>query len=177
MFFAHDWRGRPLTGTQSTRVQLMHADGALHLRFSSRYNALSTFDREPSSTEIWPLWQCDVVEVFLQAPQDAGSDRYREVEVSPNGLVMDLEVRGAGRRRFVGESRARTAVDAVHRIWTAELVVPMPRGRQPLDGWRINLFRIEGNKETRQFSAWNPTGSEKPNFHVPASFGQLRLEA
>ncbi|MBB3282812.1 alpha-galactosidase [Mitsuaria sp. BK037] len=177
MFFAHDWRGRPLAGTQSTRVQLMHADGALHLRFSSRYNALSTFDRELSSTEIWPLWQRDVVEVFLQAPQDAGSDRYREVEVSPNGLVMDLEVRGAGRRRLVGESRARTAVDAVHRIWTAELVVPMQRGPQPLDGWCINLFRIEGNKETRQFSAWNPTGSEKPNFHVPAAFGQLRLEA
>ena len=177
LFFAHDWRGRPLTGTQSTRVQLMHAEGALHLRFSSRYNALTTHEREMSATAIWPMWERDVVEVFLQAPQDAGTDRYREVEVAPNGMVMDLEVRGAGRRRFVGESRARTAVNEVHRMWTAELVVPMPRGGQPLDGWRINLFRIEGNKEKRQFSAWNPTGSEKPNFHVPDAFGQLRLEA
>lgn len=155
----------------------MHAEGALHLRFSSRYNALTTHEREMSATAIWPMWERDVVEVFLQAPQDAGTDRYREVEVAPNGMVMDLEVRGAGRRRFIGESRARTAVDEVHRMWTAELVVPMPRGAQPLDGWRINLFRIEGNKENRQFSAWNPTGSEKPNFHVPDAFGQLRLEA
>ena len=177
LFFAHDWRGRPLTGTQSTRVQLLHADGALHLRFSSRYNALTTYEREVSATDIWPLWERDVVEVFLQAPQDAGTDRYREVEVSPNGLVMDLEVRGQGRKRFIGESRARTSVDEGHRVWTAEVVVPMPRNAQSLDGWRINLFRVEGNKESRQFSAWNPTGSEKPNFHVPDAFGQLRLEA
>ncbi|OWQ87551.1 hypothetical protein CDN99_18310 [Roseateles aquatilis] len=175
-FFAHDWRGQPLAGTQSTRVQLMHGDGALFLRFNSRYNAITTYEREVSSTAIWPLWERDVVEVFLQAPQDAGTDRYREVEVSPNGLVMDLEVRGQGRKRFVGESKARTAIDATHRMWTAELVVPMARQAQALDGWRINLFRIEGEQASRQFSAWSPTNSAVANFHVPAAFGHLRLE-
>ncbi|UXH77580.1 alpha-galactosidase [Roseateles amylovorans] len=184
-FFAHDWRGQPLTGTQSTRVQMLHADGVLHLRFNSRYNALTTHEREGSSTAIWPLWERDVVEVFIQSPDDAGTDRYREIEVAPNGLVMDIDIRGSQRQRLVGASKARTTVDAQHRMWTAELSVPLPAAASTraatrrggvLEGWRINLFRIEGSGAQRQYSAWSPTGTPTADFHVPQAFGQLRLE-
>lgn len=186
-FFAHDWRGRPLAGTQSTRVLLLHGEGALYLRFNSRYNAISIHEREPSATAIWPLWERDVVEVFLQAPQDVGSDRYREIEVAPNGLVMDLEVQGRGRKRLINACKARASIDEPHRMWTAELVLPMPslgsmgsvaaRRAGALDGWRIGLFRIEGSGAQRQFSAWSPTGTPAANFHVPAAFGHLHLES
>lgn len=183
--FAHDWRGRPLAGSQSTRVQMLHGDDALYLRFISRYNALTTYERERSATAIWPLWERDVVEVFLQSPEDAGSDRYREIEVAPNGLTMDLLVKGAARERLINACRARTRVDEHQRLWTAELAIPksslgsMATARRgaALDGWRVNLFRIEGEGDRRLFSAWSPTGTEKANFHVPAAFGPLRLES
>ncbi|MBO9689120.1 MAG: alpha-galactosidase [Mitsuaria chitosanitabida] len=177
IFFAHDWRGQPLRGTQSTRVQMLHGDGMLHLRFLSRYNALHVYDREVSPTAIWPLWERDVVEVFLQAPQDVGTRRYREIEVSPNGFVMDLEVDGQGRKRLIDACQARVSRDERHRMWTAELSIPLPalasKRREALEGWRINLFRIEGNKETRQFSSWSPTNTPVANFHVPEAFGHL----
>jgi alpha-galactosidase len=39
--------------------------------------------------------------------------------------------------------------------------------------WRANFFRIEGEREPRFYGAWSPTNSPKPNFHVPAAFGNL----
>ena len=43
----------------------------------------------------------------------------------------------------------------------------------PKDVWRANFFRIEGEKEPRFYSAWSPTHSPRPNFHVASAFGTL----
>ncbi|MBC2637358.1 hypothetical protein H7I78_26295, partial [Citrobacter braakii] len=93
----------------------------------------------------------DVVEVFLQAPDRAGLKSYREVEVSPNGLLLEIAVEASGKKRVNGESRAKTHVDAKGKVWTAELALPM-RGAE--DGWRLNLFRVEGKGADRVYSAW-----------------------
>ncbi|WP_338763221.1 alpha-galactosidase [Massilia sp. METH4] len=176
-FFRHDWQGNPLAGAQSTRVQLLRGAGHLYLRFLCKFESLHTFDRAASTTDVWPLWERDVVEVFLQPPERAGLKSYREVEVAPNGLLLDVAVEVSGKRRIVGESRARTHIDARNKVWTAELAVPM-RGAE--DGWRLNLFRVEGREgagKGRVFSAWSPTGTATPDFHVPAAFGRLRAAA
>lgn len=172
-FFRHDWQGKALAGPQSTRVQLLRGAGQLYLRFICKYEALCTWDRAGSATDIWPLWERDVVEVFLQAPGRAGLKSYREVEVSPNGLLLEIAVEASGKRRIVGESRAKARIDATNKVWTAELAVPM-RGAQ--DGWRLNLFRVEGRQgqgKDRMYSAWSPTHTATPDFHVPAAFGRL----
>jgi alpha-galactosidase len=39
--------------------------------------------------------------------------------------------------------------------------------------WRVNFFRVEGAAEPRFYSAWRPTNTPKPNFHVPEAFGAL----
>lgn len=169
-FFRHDWQGRALAGPQSTRVQLLRGASQLYLRFICKYEALHTYDRAGSATDIWPLWERDVVEVFLQAPDRAGLKSYREVEVSPNGLLLEIAVEASGKRRIVGESRAKAHVDARNKVWTAELAVPM-RGAD--DGWRLNLFRVEGQGQGRVYSAWSPTNTASPDFHVPAAFGHL----
>jgi len=176
-FFRHDWQGKPLAGPQSTRVQLLRGANQLYLLFICKYDTLSTYDRASSETDIWPLWERDVVEIFLQAPDRAGLKSYREVEVAPNGLVLDIAVEVSGKRRIVGESRAKAHIDTEHKVWTAELVVPM-RGAE--DGWRLNLFRVEGQAgsgKPRVHSAWSPTGTGTPNFHVPAAFGRLLTAA
>jgi alpha-galactosidase len=173
-FFRHDWQGKPLAGPQSTRVQLLRAPSQLYLRFICKYEALNTFDRAGSATDIWPLWERDVVEVFLQAPERAGLKSYREVEVSPNGLLLEVAVEASGKKRIVGESRARAQIDAKAKVWTAELAVPM-RGAD--EGWRLNLFRVEGQGRDRVYSAWSPTQTASPDFHVPAAFGRLLTAA
>jgi alpha-galactosidase len=169
-FFRHDWQGRPLTGPQSTRVQLLRGTNALYLRFICKFDTLSTFDRAGSATDLWPLWERDVVEVFLQAPDRAGLKSYREVEVAPNALLLEVAVEASGKKRINGESRARVHVDAENKVWIAELAVPM-RGAE--DGWRLNLFRVEGQGQHRVYSAWSPTNTATPDFHVPAAFGRL----
>lgn len=169
-FFRHDWQGRALAGPQSTRVQLLRGGSQLYLRFICKYEALHTYDRAGSATDIWPLWERDVVEVFLQAPDRAGLKSYREVEVSPNGQLLEIAVEASGKKRVVGESRAKANVDARNKVWTAELAVPM-RGAE--DGWRLNLFRVEGQGAGRVYSAWSPTRTATPDFHVPSAFGRL----
>lgn len=189
-FFAHDWLGRPLVGAQSTRVQLLHDDRMLYLRFISRYQQLATHERALSATDLYPLWERDVVEVFVQAPQDAGTSRYRELQVAPNGLMQEIEIGETKRQRVRDQSRARASVQAEQRLWTAELAVPWRSvsggpasgaaahgggSASMAEGWRLNFFRIEGPAGGRMYSAWNPTGTEKPNFHVPEAFGQLKF--
>lgn len=173
-FFRHDWQGKALAGPQSTRVQLLRGAGQLYLRFICKYEALSTYDRAGSATDIWPLWERDVVEVFLQAPDRAGLKSYREVEVSPNGLLLEIAVEASGKKRIASESRAKAHIDAKNKVWTAELAVPM-RGEE--DGWRLNLFRVEGQGAGRVYSAWSPTNTAAPDFHVPAAFGRLLTAA
>jgi alpha-galactosidase len=174
-FFRHDWQGKALAGPQSTRVQLLRGADHLYLRFICKFEALSTFDQAGSATHIWPLWERDVVEVFLQAPDRAGLSSYREVQVAPNGLLLEIAVEASGKRRIVGESRARARIDARNKVWTAELAVPM-RATGDADGWRLNLFRVEGQEgpgKQRVYSAWSPTRTATPDFHVPAAFGRL----
>jgi len=171
-YFAHDWQGRPLATPQSTRVQLLRGPDMLYLRFICRFTALSTFERVGSATDIWPLWTRDVVEVFLQPPERAGLKSYREVEVSPNGLLLEIQVEASGKKRVLGESRAKVHIAAAANVWTAELAVPM-RGAD--DGWRLNLFRVEGQGDHRVYSAWSPTRTPEPDFHQPAAFGRLLL--
>jgi len=172
-FFRHDWQGKTLAGLQSTRVQLLRSPSQLCLRFICKFDTLSTFERAGSATDIWPLWERDVVEVFLQAPDRAGLKSYREVEVSPNGLLLEIAVEASGKKRIVGESRAKAQIDAKHKVWTAELAVPMQSAGGADDGWRLNLFRVEGQGAGRVYSCWSPTHTPEPDFHLPAAFGRL----
>ncbi|WP_082532458.1 alpha-galactosidase [Pelomonas sp. Root1237] len=172
-FFRHDWQGKALAGPQSTRVQLLRGANELYLRFICKFDTLNTFERAASATDIWPLWERDVVEVFLQAPDRAGLKSYREVEVSPNGLLLEIAVEASGKKRIVGESRAKAHIDAKHKVWTAELAVPMQSADGADDGWRLNLFRVEGQGRGRVYSSWSPTRTPEPDFHLPAAFGRL----
>jgi alpha-galactosidase len=46
------------------------------------------------------------------------------------------------------------------------------------DGWRLNLFRVEGPEaagDNRVHSAWSPSRTATPDFHVPAAFGRLLI--
>ena len=45
----------------------------------------------------------------------------------------------------------------------------------PSAPWRANFYRVEGRQEPRFYSAWQPTKTPQPNFHVPEAFGYLQF--
>ena len=136
------------------------------------------------------LYEQDVVEVFLGTGDPT---RYFELEVNPRGTTFDALIESPngvreGLRAFRGwtcegmwaavriniESSGAMSVDTVIRIPFAGL------GRAvPVDGetWRSNFFRIDRHPARGdEFSAWQPTRKDPPDFHVAAAFGVLRFE-
>jgi len=96
--------------------------------------------------------------------------------VSPNGMWIDLDLSHGQRRDLQSGLRRRVALDEETHTWIAELALPIksitPRF-DPYVTWRVNFFRVEGAAEPRFYSAWKPTLTPEPNFHVPAAFGNL----
>jgi hypothetical protein len=43
------------------------------------------------------------------------------------------------------------------------------------DVWLGNLLRCVGRDPDRGYLAWQPTMTEKPNFHVPEKFGEFEF--
>jgi alpha-galactosidase len=118
-----------------------------------------------------------VVEAFLQ-PDPAHQYSYREFEVSPNGMWVDLDIFPAGRADLKSGLQRSVVKDEKSRVWIAELAIPMSSLTtkfNPAAIWRANFYRVEGRKEPRTYLAWQPTHTPQPNFHVPTAFGKLRF--
>jgi hypothetical protein len=131
-----------------------------------------------------PLWQEDVVEIFL-APE--GLTPYFEIEVNPLGTTFDARIDSPdGVRATMKTDLAWTCeglfaalrrddgtrVKIVIRIPFASLKKHPNAG----DEWRANVFRIDRSaSHGDDFSAWQPTMKTPPDFHVTAAFGALRF--
>src|SRR5437879_5618091 len=89
--FCSDWQGRHPDAGRQTSVRVLWSFEMLYVRFVCRYRELYVFDDADPSGRRNHLWNRDVAEVFLQ------SDRsqlccYKEFEVAPNGLWLDLDI-------------------------------------------------------------------------------------
>jgi len=127
-----------------------------------------------------PLWKEDVFEVFL-SPHDPPT-AYFEFEVNPLGALFDARIESPeGRRETMRvdvswncpglSARVRRREDR----WSALLTIPLaPMGGESATAWRANFYRIDRG-ERDEYSAWNPTGADPPDFHVPERFGYLQL--
>jgi alpha-galactosidase len=176
--FRSDWQGKNADPERETEVRLLWSREALYLRFAARFRGISVFaDAEPNGRRD-KLWDRDVAEVFLQ-PSGSSGIGYKEFEVSPNGFWIDLDIAPGKKRDLESGLKRRVSVDEKRKIWTAELILPMKSLTEDFDPakeWRVNFFRVEGASEPRFYSAWRPTGTAVPNFHVPDAFGTLIFE-
>jgi hypothetical protein len=176
--FDHDWQGKNADPQRETHVQLLWTPDTLYLRFLARYRSITVFgDAEPDGRRD-KLWERDVAEVFLQPPE-SGARQYKEIEVSPNGLWIDLDIAPGEKHGLQIGLRRRVKVDEQNKTWVAEMALPMKSLTvhfDPAKTWRVNFFRIEGASEPRFYSAWRPTGTPVPNFHVPDCFDKLVFE-
>ena len=118
-----------------------------------------------------------MAETFLQ-PDPTQPHAYKEFEVSPNGLWIDLDITPNAKPDLnSGMTRSVTLDEKTH-TWAAELAIPMKALTESFNSaavWRVNFFRVEGKEEPRGYYAWCPTHSPQPNFHVPSAFGRMRF--
>jgi alpha-galactosidase len=175
--FSSDWQGRNPDPTRETRVRVLWSRETLYLRFECRYRELHVFsDSEPTGRRDH-LWDRDVAEAFLQSDPSRPSF-YRELEVSPNGMWVDLNILPGGREDLKSGLTRSAFLDEKSHTWSAELAIPLRSLTDRFDPsalWRANFFRIEGQQEPRAYLAWQPTHTPQPNFHVPRAFGRLRF--
>jgi alpha-galactosidase len=176
--FSSDWQGKNADPLRETQVQLLWTPDALYLRFLAHYRSITVFTDAESDGRRDRLWERDVAEVFLQ-PAESSGRHYKEFEVSPNGFWIDLDI-GTGEKHDLRSGlQRRVKVNEQQDTWLAELVLPMKSLTaefDPAKAWRVNFFRVEGASEPRFYSAWQPTGTQAPNFHVPDAFGKLAFE-
>ena len=123
-----------------------------------------------------PLWQEDVVEVFL-APVDGAT--YFELEVNPLATTFDARIESPDGVRatmradlswtceglFAAVRREGTSIDYVLRVPFATI------GGRPA---RANFFRVDRSAaHGDEYSAWSPTMEKPADFHVVAAFGEV----
>ena len=176
--FDWDWRGENKDGQRATEVRLLWTPETLFIRFEARYRTITVYSDSRSDGWRYQLWEKDVAEAFLQ-PESGDPFEYQELEVAPNGMWIDLHILHGKNNELKSGLKRRASINAEKKVWTAELAVPIKGLTDKFDAlhpWRVNFFRVEGEQEPRFYSAWSPTKTEKPNFHVPAAFGYLVFE-
>lgn len=169
----------------STSVATWFDDDYLSVLFSAADDLVVASYRNHDD----PLWEQDVVEVFL-APESRS--RYFEIEVSPAGTTFDARIDSPdGVRATMRVDRSwdcpglfpavRSIIESGGAI-SLDLVVRIPfaalERQTPLNGetWRGNFYRIDRHPALGdEFTAWQPTGKTPPDFHVTAAFGTLQF--
>jgi len=177
--FDADWQGKNADPERETEVRLLWTLESFFVRFHARFRTITVFPDAEVNGRRDQLWDRDVAEVFLQSDLSQ-LRRYKEFEVSPNGYWIDLDIAPGEKHDLKSGLRRRVILDETARTWTAELALPIKClvGRfDPTAIWRVNFYRVEGAAEPRFYSAWQPTRTPAPNFHVPEAFGELVFAA
>lgn len=193
--FSADWRGQSPDPELETEVRLLWSPSTLYLRFLCRYRKLFFFDGSEPNGRRDQLWERDVAEAFLQpsdliaksrpgqAGQQSSASRpyafYKEFEVAPNGLWIDLDISPSGLADLKSGLTRSVHINQAKKTWAAEMAIPMDALTANFDPdavWRANFFRVEGKTGPRSYMAWLPTHTPQPNFHIPQAFGILKFE-
>ena len=173
--FSADWLGKNADPARETEVRLLWTAEILFLRFRARYRTITVFADAQANGRRDQLWDRDVAEAFLQ-PDRSTPRQYKEFEVSPNGFWIDLDIAPGEKHDLRSGLKRRVVLDESQKVWIAELALPMKclvAKFDPTAAWGVNFYRVEGAEEPRFYSAWKPTGTPVPNFHVPEAFGEL----
>jgi hypothetical protein len=167
---------------QKTRAKLAWDASTLYVAFDVRDDEILT----PYTRDDEPLYQSEVVELFVDADRDGAT--YDEIELSPRDVLFDANFRA--RRQGMNLPWASGARHAVQvdgtvndpadqdRGWSAELALPLaslsavPRlPPAPGDRWRMNLFRLDHGRGGVQGQAFSPVMVN--DFHNLPKFGTL----
>lgn len=173
--FAQDWRGEP--AAPKTSVKAEWNNDAFYMQWTLDGAGLNSDASRPVDVEREKLYEEDCVEVFLGARPDG----YFEIEVGPLGHFFDISVDRKTKKSdtsWSSKPEIKTVVDREKHHVVIEAAFRSPDILKALKAGAVMplaLYRMEG-KSPRQYLAWSPTRTEKPNFHVPDAFGSIVLE-
>jgi hypothetical protein len=173
--FCSDWRGEQTDPQRETEVRILWSRDFLFIRFRCLFREIYVY--EGGNTRRDQLWLRDVAEAFIR-PDTNNLRHYQEFEISPNGDWLDLDIRSGQKTHLLCDLNSRVILHPHAYLWTAELAIPfscMTEAFSPSQIWGLNLFRIEGAEPNRFYSAWRPTHTPQPNFHIPEQFGELQF--
>jgi len=176
--FCSNWQGKNPDPGRETTLRVLWSNRTLYLRFECKYRELFLFEDSDANGRRDHLWDRDVAEAFLQ-PHPSRDRYYREFEVSPNGMWIDLDIFPGGLADLKSGLQRSVFLSQESRTWAAELAIPLAALTSHFDPtaiWHANFYRIEGTTEPRTYLAWRPTNTPEPNFHVPSAFGTLRFQ-
>jgi hypothetical protein len=162
-----------------THVRALWSSRGLYMLWEIDNTGLNVDTTRPVDVERENLFQEDCVEVFV-APDPAERRRYFEIELGPFGHFFDLKIdriKGTSDESWSSQAEIKTSVDRDAKKAVIEVALRSPDITSALKaGLKLpmNMFRMEGTG-TRQFLAWSPTKTPRPNFHVPEAFGSLSL--
>ena len=173
------WSGERADVGRHFKTRLLWSDAALYVRFEAvQAEPLIVSDAPDLTMKTVGLWNRDVCEIFI-APDLDEPNRYYEFEIAPTGEWIDLAIYKSAEKRetdFEYASGMESAARIKNEEITLAIKIPWKAfGKMPKanDVWKGNLFRCVGSGETRGYLAWQPTETEKPNFHVPEAFGEF----
>lgn len=169
---------------QRTRAKLAWDDQFLYLAFEVEDDEVVT----PYTHDDDPLYQSEVVEIFIDANDDGAT--YDEIELSPADKLfdasfvarrdgMDLHWASGARHAVKLDGTLNQASDR-DRGWTAELAIPygpltavphVPPQRG--DRWRFNLFRLDHGAAGVEGIALSPVMIG--DFHNLPKYAHLRF--
>jgi hypothetical protein len=165
-----------------TEIRSVWSNSTLYLLFVCPYEELYLIEHPSTTTETNRLWEHDVTEVFI------GSDfkninRYKEIQVSPQGEWVDLDIDREhplpeGGWRWNSGFKVAARIDHARKIWYGAMAIPFKAiDTRPAvmagNDFRINIYRLQGPPDKKVYIAWQPTGAR--NYHLPQAFGRLIL--
>lgn len=180
---AFNWRGEAAPSELHTNARLVWTPEHLWFGFECGYTELDVDEQFDVRQERYALWERDVCEAFIRSPLEPRPDSYKEFEVAPTGQWCDLLIhRPRVDFDWEWQSGLQTAaeIDATQMIFRVVWAVPFAAfglTPKPGDQWYGNLYRISRLNSARQFLAFAPTMTEKPDYHVPEKFVPLSFVA
>ena len=174
--------GAPVTNLHA-EIRSRWTTNNLYILFIGHYDALNLKTNADTVSETYRLWLYDCFEVYVGA-DFVHTNRYRELQMSPQGEFLDLDIDSTKPRPGYGDERfwnsgmkVKARIDEARKIWYGEMQVPISaideRPARAGNEMQINFYRQDGKMPKRDFLAWQPTGVWNP--HHPEKFGRLRL--
>ncbi len=164
----------------ATSVRFLWTPSALFALFELAGAGVNSDASRPIGVERTKLYEEDCVELFL-APDAARRTHYYEIELGPLGHFFDLEIdrdKKSSNTAWSSGLSVKTTRDVAARSVTIEARFSAPelvRALAPGARLPLGVFRMEGSSP-RNYLAFSPPRTTKPNFHVPEAFGTLAVE-
>jgi hypothetical protein len=157
-----EWNGAAVSARHWITLHLIDRGAQLEIRVSAPHyanppapnTAIGSTDR---------LWEHEVVELFVHGE----NNRYTEIELSPSGHFLVLQLEGV--RQIVATMLPIEFTATINGDrWTGTALID--KELLPETPLKVNATAIHGSDPTRTYLSWLPLPGAVPDFHQPECF-------